>query len=202
VCGDERTAFPVHKETICTRSTFFEGAFNGGFKEALTQVMVLDDVTPHLFGLLNHWLYTNKVRIETPDHDVLLWGEGQDGLYITSLLKLWTLAQRFLIGHLQNDVMKLLFDAIMSPECNMDDFEKFAWDAYKSDENETALKLLAVDKTIWGMETGDLRKSLNRFPPLMFSDITLNLLKKFDQLGAAQKRGGPTLERYEVDCIN
>ncbi|KAL2066895.1 hypothetical protein VTL71DRAFT_1319 [Oculimacula yallundae] len=93
--------FIIHKNFVYHHSPFFSAAFNGRFVEGQTQTMNFDDIDPTLFGYFVHWLYTQKL-------------ESDFGVEITAekLVKLWILAERFIIPALQNQVIDKFFDVI------------------------------------------------------------------------------------------
>ncbi|KUJ19806.1 uncharacterized protein LY89DRAFT_682654 [Mollisia scopiformis] len=93
--------FAVDKKIVCKHSPVLRAAFSSIFEEAQTLVYRLDDVEPDLFGLLVKWLHCKK-----SDHPGRrMWMDDPD---IEMLIKLWVLADRFLIPRLQNDIMVLL----------------------------------------------------------------------------------------------
>ncbi|KAL2066896.1 hypothetical protein VTL71DRAFT_1320 [Oculimacula yallundae] len=95
-------SFDVHKNVICPASPFFFAAFNGQFIEGQTQKMTFQDINPSHFELLIHWLYTGELKAE--------FRYGADVAEI--LVKLWEMAERFLIPTLQNQIVDELFNAM------------------------------------------------------------------------------------------
>ena len=61
---EKKQIFTINKAIICHYSPFFRAAFNSNFIEGETQSMRLEDVDANTFGLLQHWLYTQKVEDE------------------------------------------------------------------------------------------------------------------------------------------
>jgi len=53
--------FLIHKDNLCQHSPFFNSAFNGSFRETVSQSMSFSDVDPEIFGLLVNWVYTQNV---------------------------------------------------------------------------------------------------------------------------------------------
>ncbi|KAL8787312.1 MAG: hypothetical protein Q9213_002303 [Squamulea squamosa] len=56
--GAARVPFVVHKGLICSKSNFFNAAFNGFFREATTQSVYLREDSPEDFDIIHKWLYT------------------------------------------------------------------------------------------------------------------------------------------------
>jgi hypothetical protein len=126
--------FSFHKDFLCHHSPFFDRAFNGSFKEGITQNMDLDDVEPTTFGLLASWVYTKKVEEETEIAD----GQRKEGessgaafSHLARLSDLWLLGQRFLLPELQNKVIDRLWSRLtfIYPRSSEDqhNFYRFAY---------------------------------------------------------------------------
>ncbi|KAI4720368.1 hypothetical protein E4T48_03316 [Aureobasidium sp. EXF-10727] len=65
--GPDKQEFCIHKELLCSKSTYFARALSGHFKEAKTCVVELEDVRVVLFRVFVAWLYTGKVAYESSD---------------------------------------------------------------------------------------------------------------------------------------
>lgn len=61
--GPQKVSFGFHKGLICSRSPFFEAAFNGSFQETATQSIHLKDDNPHHFDIVHKWFYTDLVTV-------------------------------------------------------------------------------------------------------------------------------------------
>ncbi|KUJ17041.1 uncharacterized protein LY89DRAFT_718733 [Mollisia scopiformis] len=55
--------FPIHKTLLCSRSTFFDRMFNGGFREASTQSASLPEDNIDAFKVYVTWLYRNIIEV-------------------------------------------------------------------------------------------------------------------------------------------
>lgn len=53
--------FMVHKTPLCSKSAYFEKAFNGHFIETATQTLVLEDVNIPSFQLFLNWIYAGVI---------------------------------------------------------------------------------------------------------------------------------------------
>lgn len=89
--GGELQEFQVYKSFLCRQSPFFAAAFEGAFQEGQTQSMTLEDVGADEFGMFLHWIHLRKLPHTQ--------GYAQSA---EKLMKLWKLADRFLIPQLQN----------------------------------------------------------------------------------------------------
>ncbi|CAD0112464.1 unnamed protein product [Aureobasidium uvarum] len=65
--GPDKQDFCIHKELLCSKSTYFAKALSGQFKEAQTGIVELEDVHVVLFRVFVAWLYPSKVAYESSD---------------------------------------------------------------------------------------------------------------------------------------
>ncbi|KEQ65451.1 uncharacterized protein M437DRAFT_42061 [Aureobasidium melanogenum CBS 110374] len=74
VCvGIKKEEFCVHKELICTKSTFFDKALNGSFLEASTRLVRLEHISAPLFSIFVSWLYSGRlVYVNPPGSDTTI----------------------------------------------------------------------------------------------------------------------------------
>jgi hypothetical protein len=99
-----KQTFMVHKAVAAFHSSFFKAAFESKMIEGQTQTMRLEDVEGNIFGLLNSWLYTEKI-----DPSIFQFRE-----HLHTLCKLWELARRCLIPKLQHAVIIRIDDITSS----------------------------------------------------------------------------------------
>ena len=59
--GFESVRYIIHNSFWCSRSDYFEAAFNVYFREGEDQVVTLDDEDAETFRGFNAWLYTDVV---------------------------------------------------------------------------------------------------------------------------------------------
>jgi hypothetical protein len=95
----EQTTFQIPKELLCFYSPVFRTAFASGFSEGLTQTMKIEDVETEVFGLLVHWLYRKEI-------------EDGNTVGVLDLIKLWLLAERYIMPELQNATMEFFIPAM------------------------------------------------------------------------------------------
>ncbi|KAL2066898.1 hypothetical protein VTL71DRAFT_1322 [Oculimacula yallundae] len=94
----EAITFYIHKNFICHHSPFFKAAFNGEFTEGQTQHMNLLDIEEYVFAIFTNWIYTQKLQNKL----------GKDIRHFGCLFKLWSVAERFIMPELQNQVIHIL----------------------------------------------------------------------------------------------
>ncbi|KAF7192192.1 hypothetical protein HII31_06578 [Pseudocercospora fuligena] len=68
--GEEKLQFIVHKGLICQVSSYFRGAFNGGFLESRCGQIELSEESVKDFSLFLAWLYTCKVQLPSLDDHI------------------------------------------------------------------------------------------------------------------------------------
>jgi len=125
----------LHKDFVCHYSPFFNAAFNGKFKEGLTQEMTLQaDVTA--FGIIAGWFYTRKILNAD--------GEMPDA---PTLARVWILAERFLMPGLQDQVLDCIHN--MRQTITSSDFLTFMEIADKHAGNDMCVESLLV----WGVSS-------------------------------------------------
>jgi hypothetical protein len=61
----EEHKYKLPKERLCDSSTFFNSAFNGGFKESQDLELKLEETTSKTFDLIIQWIYTGKLILPT-----------------------------------------------------------------------------------------------------------------------------------------
>ena len=68
--GPNQRRFGVYKGWISSKSTFFKAAFNGSFKEASNDVVLLPDDDPELFDIVHIWLNVDLLTQSVNGRDV------------------------------------------------------------------------------------------------------------------------------------
>lgn len=59
--GPNKQSWMLHEYLLCDRVDFFRKAFQGGFKEATTKEIHLEEDDPGAFGLFVEWLYGSSI---------------------------------------------------------------------------------------------------------------------------------------------
>ncbi|KAH0386697.1 hypothetical protein KCU92_g2457, partial [Aureobasidium melanogenum] len=76
--GPDRQEFCIHKELLCSKSTYFAKALSGQFLEAQTRIVELEDIHVVLFRVFVAWLYTDKLVYESSNSDASSVDEFRD----------------------------------------------------------------------------------------------------------------------------
>jgi hypothetical protein len=173
--GPTEETFYVHKDFICFHSPFFDAAFNGNFAEGQSQVMRLPDVEPATFGFVVEWIYKKSFN---------------DKGTIGTAIRVWILADRFLMPTLQNKAM----DAIVA-NCNtrgdsgfppVDSGIRCINQVYEA-KGETMLKKVMADKFAFGISKALLEKWKPFLPQDMLIDIMMAYSEDFHGLREADE---------------
>jgi hypothetical protein len=107
--GEEAKTFSLHRNVICSHTQFFNTANKGKLKAGETDRVYLEDVEPHVFGLLFFWMYSGGSFLQRQV------GERQEDTLNqtpTQLAKLWVLANNLRMPKLQNAVIDEIYCAI------------------------------------------------------------------------------------------
>lgn len=188
IIGPENSqeTFIVHKDLICHYSPFFSTAFNSTFTEGLTKTMTLPDVDLNNFGLFVHWLYTQKIDLNTQNSDAVL-----------PLAQLWTLAERFQAIKLQNSIMDHLRILVeFAEKHNLKDFLHYA---YESKETNP-LKRLAAYRMAWKTTKQALAAWIDHLPEGVLVDIVMSLKKEHVRGKPSEGKGMGDAREYYVEA--
>ncbi|KAG4419610.1 hypothetical protein IFR04_007207 [Cadophora malorum] len=93
--------FIIHKSFLVHYSPFFQSAFETRFNTGSIQSMKLENVTPEVFGLIQHWVYLQKLPsppLEAPS--------------LENLAKVWLAAEHFQIQALLNHASGAICDRL------------------------------------------------------------------------------------------
>ncbi|KAG9516813.1 hypothetical protein KCV07_g6505, partial [Aureobasidium melanogenum] len=76
--GPDEQEFCIHKELLCSKSTYFAKALSGQFLEAQTRIVELEDIHVVLFRVFVAWLYTDKLVYESSNSNASSVDEFRD----------------------------------------------------------------------------------------------------------------------------
>lgn len=102
--GPAKTVFHVHEHVLFDASPVFQAAFLGSFKEASERTMPLPEDDKESVGRMILWLYTKRLDLTAP-----VSAETSNECYM-QLAKLNTLAEKYDIPLLKNDIVDELFN--------------------------------------------------------------------------------------------
>ena len=108
--GPDKIVFHVHENLLLDASPVFKAAFSGSFKEASERSISLLDDDKNSIERLTKWLYTKKLDLTTPVSK-----ETSEECYM-QLAKLNTLAEKYDIHALKNDIVDELFELYKPPK--------------------------------------------------------------------------------------
>jgi hypothetical protein len=169
--GPQPPKFIIHKNKICSHSSFFSAAFNSNFIEGMNQEMTLD-VDLKAFGIIANWMYTQDIVASS--------GELPD---FCTLARVWILADRFLIPKLQNQAMKDLLNISLQGKPTIKEFLHCCHIADQHAAGESRLTLFAAAVLTWTPDG-----FLDDFLPLIPNSV---FVKAWQAMKKEQKRPVP-----------
>lgn len=104
--GRKRKHFAVQKKLVCNRSTYFDKAFNGAFKEGVEGTIYLPDDDPDIVEAFIAWLYRGTLLQAPLDSKA----EVQEA--VNHYIHLYLFAEKYGIESLQNQAMDGLLDTL------------------------------------------------------------------------------------------
>ncbi len=163
--GPEKKAFPIHRALLSSKSTFFRGAFEGGFKEATDRTLTLAEKDPDCFARYVLWIY-NQVL------DPISHGHGQDTKpMLDEYCKLFVLADKLGSERLGNMCLDIIHTYAASDAISHFDVATidFVWD---NTPNGSSLQKLLVDMVGWQMHP-DTFADLMRARPEFLHEVLM-----------------------------
>ena len=159
-----------------------KAAFNSNFVEGQTQTYKLDDITNDTFTLFVQWIY--KQTLENPTE------ASEISKHWAALTRLWVLAEKILIPHLQNQVLT-----------NFDEYRKSIHNIstseipfiYENTKVGSPLRILIVNHCAWHIQSSVFQNHPAHFPKEMLLDLAL-----CSREIAIAKAGHPTWKRADL----
>ena len=185
--GKDQRKYLVHKSFACCYSPVLNAAFTGSFIEGQTQTYILEDTTPSAFERFVNWLYTQK--IEAYDKKDENWG-----IFFNNTVRLYVLAQKFLIPRLQNCVMDAIDNAeFVSGRVPTSEIV-YVWESTPS---ESPLRRLLLHYCSHNLQAGGFGATPELFPKAMLLDLATLLRKMMQQKKIAE--GRPDMKGFYVE---
>ncbi|KAL8751310.1 MAG: hypothetical protein Q9184_006112 [Pyrenodesmia sp. 2 TL-2023] len=147
--GPEKEAFHVHKTLLMSKSAFFRGAFECGFKEAINKTLTLDEDDPDCFSRYILWVY-NQVLEPIRSSRVIC--EAERGrMMLERYCKLFILADKLGSEPLQNLCIDLVHEYASNHGSRKDHLDativNYVWD---NTMEGSPLRAILIDLTAWG----------------------------------------------------
>jgi hypothetical protein len=156
--------FIVHKEFATHYSPVFEAAFNSEFYEGQTQTYRIFDTPESAVCLLVHWLYTQKVDLAQIE-------DSQVNMSASDLLIcLWILADKLIIGSLQNAVIHEL--ERLSIESNGVNVASLKY-VYENTTQDSKLRQLLLYQCASRFDASAFTESASEFPNEMLIEMVI-----------------------------
>jgi hypothetical protein len=157
--------FVIHKEFACHYSPVFKAAFNSKFWEGQTQTYrMVDDAPESAVHLLVHWLYTQKVDLAQIE------GSAKEMSENDHLVRLWVLADRLLIGSLQDAVIHELEER--SIEYNSANVAVLKY-VYENTNPDSKLRRLLLHQCASRLDIATFTASAHLFPHEMLIELAI-----------------------------
>lgn len=99
--GPDAIVFSIHKGVLCEGSAFFRAAFDGRFKEATEQTVLLPEADVDIFERYQAWAYSDRIVQR---------GETIKDLGYEMIIGLYILAELCCIPRLQNAAIDIIID--------------------------------------------------------------------------------------------
>lgn len=145
--GEEETPFYVHLNMLCDASVVFKAAFCGPFKESSERSMRLPDDDVETIERMIHWLYFKYYDL--PKFDAT---QGADEWH-WAIARLNTVADKYHIAPLSNDIIDKLFDMQNIPMHNLAPRANVISYIYKNNLENSSLCKLMVAWYVWCIDT-------------------------------------------------
>ncbi|KAL1642391.1 hypothetical protein SLS58_005465 [Diplodia intermedia] len=202
--GKQPVTFNIHEGLLCHYSAFFRAALRGGFKEATSLEVSLQEDDPEIADQAFHWLYSGHITNN--------WGIFTDMMYdiydinnefydgeIFNLVHLWILGDKVQMPALQNAVMRVLVERVKMVEQNFTFFSSAGLlkHVYANTLRSSPLRRLIIDMALLtGQEDAFSRlMDVEEFPVEIVRDLA-----KTSFIFMKLAEDGYTLNAYEHLC--
>jgi hypothetical protein len=154
----------IHKEFASFYSPVFKAAFNSNFLEGQTQKFRIVDTSESAACLLVHWLYTQKIDLAQIDEFLKEMSESDH------LIRLYVLADRLLIGSLQDAVIHELEER--SIESNSVNVTALMY-VYENTSPDSKLRRLLLHQCASRLDSSTFTQSARLFPHEMLVELAV-----------------------------
>ncbi|KAI1959819.1 hypothetical protein LOZ58_004184 [Ophidiomyces ophidiicola] len=142
--GESEAQFQAHKDLLCQKSPFFNGALMRDFKEAGENAISLPEDDPDTFERFLQWLYSGIYELSGLKTD-----EEVDERYF-QLAQLYTLADKLEVPRLKHDIINELFMMKTDPD-KPPQVDVIAY-IYENTRERSPLRKLMVAWLVWHID--------------------------------------------------
>ncbi|WEW60202.1 hypothetical protein PRK78_005687 [Emydomyces testavorans] len=191
--GESKAQFQAHKDLLCEKSPFFNGALTHDFKEAAENAISLPEDNPDTFERFLQWLYSGSFSLSGIATD-----EEVDERYL-QLSELYVLADKLEVPHLKNDVIDELFVMKRHPD-KPPQAEVISY-VYENTGEKSPLRKLMVAWLVWHVDfkwytTSSAPAFLSQCPEFA-ADLAVALARRYIDFNALSPFNEPAEKCYK-----
>ncbi|KAL8781646.1 MAG: hypothetical protein Q9213_005911 [Squamulea squamosa] len=159
--GKAETPFNFHRDLLTSKSSFFNAALSGSWKEATEGKIRLVEEDERVFSAYVLWVYNQD------------WIARRDGgvLSFDYCCRLYVLADQYGSEELQNQVIDKLREKAARSKSTMK-VDTIAW-VYNTTLPESALRRLLADLLAWEMDVGDYEELVEAAPQCLYDALKI-----------------------------
>lgn len=160
--GYDKRPFQIHKQLLCSKSTYFKAAFEGSFKEASEKKLHLLDEDPDIFQFYAIWIYNPNLEI---------CGNNGEEMDINVCCRLYILADKLGSQDLQNTVMDVMHKNITGSFTDLkSETVNFV---YNNTLPGSVLRDILVHALAWEMTAEQHPDLINAVPEFLFAALKI-----------------------------
>ena len=161
--GYDKRPFQIHKQLLCSKSTYFKAAFEGSFKEASEKKLHLLDEDPNIFQFYAIWIYNPHLEIR---------GNTDKVFDVNLCCRLYILADKLGSQNLQNTVMDVMHKNIT--DNNLIDMKSETVNfVYNNTLPGSVLRNILVHALAWQMIAAGHPDLVNAVPEFLFAALKI-----------------------------
>lgn len=161
--GGDKKPFHIHKQLLCSKSTYFKAAFEGSYKEASEKKLHLLDEDPKIFQFYAVWIYNKNLEI---------YGKNEEELDINVCCRLYILAAKLGSEDLQNTVMDAMHKHITGE--NLIDLKSETVNfVYNNTLPDSVLRDILVHALAWEMIAESHPDLIKAVPEFLFAALKI-----------------------------
>ncbi|EER25635.1 hypothetical protein D8B26_000046 [Coccidioides posadasii str. Silveira] len=173
--GESEAQFQAHKDLLCQKSPFFNGALTSDFKEAAEHAITLPEDDPDTFERFLQWVYSGTYVLSGIGSD-----EEVDERYM-QLAQLYVLADKLEVPALKHNIINEMFLMKLSPG-KPPQVDVISY-VYENTRVRSPLRQLIVAWLVWHVdfEWYKTANAMNFLPqcPEFAADLAVALARRF-----------------------